>query len=137
MSKTPKNKDSNGRYKNKENNELNDSVINRGKEFRHINKDNYSEYVSAVSPGTSHWKNIIWAFLIGGTICTIGQAIIEIFILFDYEKEDASGFASCILVILAALATGIGIYDRLGRFAGAGSTIPITGFFKRCSCARS
>lgn len=105
-----------------------DSVEAKGKEFGHINKDNYEGYVNKVSPRSSHWKNIFWAFLIGGAICVLGQAIIEIFVQFDYKREDASGFASSILVILAAFVTGFGIYDKLGRFAGAGSTVPITGF---------
>ncbi|MEG1710662.1 MAG: SpoVA/SpoVAEb family sporulation membrane protein [Clostridia bacterium] len=116
------------RYKNKVNNKAADSVMKKGAAFTHINKQNYLEYVAAVSPKTAHFKNIIWAFLIGGAICTLGQVIIEVFVKFDWKRDEAAGFASCILVILAAFATGFGIYDKLGRFAGAGSTIPITGF---------
>jgi len=117
-----------GRYKNGYNDGKADSVAQRGKEFTYVGKHNYSDYVSAVSPGTKHFKNIVWAFLIGGTICVIGQIIIEIFVDLGFPREDAGGFASCILVIAAAFATGFGVYDMLGRFAGAGSTIPITGF---------
>lgn len=109
-------------------NDYTDSVEYKGKEFGHVNKENYEKYVNAVSPRSSHLKNIFWAFVIGGTICVIGQAIIELFVRFGFKKEDASGFASSLLIILAALATGFGVYDKLGCFAGAGSTIPITGF---------
>lgn len=122
----PKNDDK--RYKNRCESERDDSVKNKGKDYPEITEENYKKYVSAVSPRSKHFKNILWAFIIGGAICLLGQVIIEIFVAFGLDREDSSGFASCILVILAALATGIGVYDRLGRFAGAGSTVPITGF---------
>ena len=127
MKKTVAN-DGKGRFKNAFQEERSDSVKNRGKSFTSLNEDNYKDYVSAVSPTSRHFRNILWAFLVGGAICLLGQVIIEIFVSFGFPREDSSGFASCILVILAALATGLGVYDRLGRFAGAGSTIPITGF---------
>ncbi len=78
-------------------------------------------------PKSSHWKNMLWAFIIGGTICSIGQGFIEFYKMW-FKAEDASGLASATLVFLAAVATGFGVYDKIGRFAGAGSTIPITGF---------
>lgn len=120
--------DDKGRYKNACVKGKDDSVKTRGRNFPVINEDNYKDYVSAVSPKSRHFRNIVWAFLVGGSICLLGQAIIEIFVSFGFPREDSQGFASCILVILAAIATGAGVYDRLGRFAGAGSTIPITGF---------
>lgn len=92
-----------------------------------ITKDNYKSYVFEKMPKSSHWKNMFWAFLIGGTICVIGQAFIEIYSLW-FNDQDASVLASGTLVLLAALLTGFGVYDNIGRFAGAGSTIPITGF---------
>ena len=78
-------------------------------------------------PKSSHWKNMFWAFVVGGTICTIGQALIEFYKIW-FELQDASVLASATLVFIAALLTGFGVYDNIGRFAGAGSTIPITGF---------
>lgn len=98
------------------------------KEFRRINKDNYGDYISSVSPKSKHFRNLIFAFIIGGSICTIGQIIIEIFAYNGVSRPEASGYASVILIIAAALLTGLGVYDRIGRFAGVGSTIPITGF---------
>ncbi|MGN1040105.1 MAG: stage V sporulation protein AC [Candidatus Fimimonas sp.] len=92
-----------------------------------ITKENYKQYVFEKMPKSSHWKNMFWAFLVGGSICVIGQAFIEFYKIW-FGKEDASVLASGTLVLLAALLTGFGVYDNIGRFAGAGSTIPITGF---------
>lgn len=92
-----------------------------------ITKSNYKSYVFEKMPKSSHFKNMFWAFAIGGVICCIGQALIELFKIW-FSVEDASVLASASLVLLAAIMTGLGIYDNIGRFAGAGSTIPITGF---------
>lgn len=92
-----------------------------------ITKQNYKQYVFEKMPKSSHFKNMLWAFLVGGAICTIGQALIQFYLLW-FGKEDASVLASGTLVLVAALMTGFGVYDNIGRFAGAGSTIPITGF---------
>ncbi len=96
--------------------------------FDKIDKSNYKEYVFNRSPKSSHFKNMFWAFLVGGLICVIGQGLIELYKLAGLPQDEASVLASSTLVALAALCTGLGIYDMLGRFAGAGSTIPITGF---------
>lgn len=92
-----------------------------------ITKANYKSYVFEKMPKSSHFKNMFWSFVIGGTICCIGQAFIELFKLW-FPVEDASILASATLVLIAAILTGLGVYDMIGRFAGAGSTIPITGF---------
>ena len=95
--------------------------------MKKITKQNYKSYVFDKMPKSSHWKNMFWAFVVGGAICTIGQGLIEFYKIW-IEVEDASSLASATLVFLAAVATGFGVYDKIGRFAGAGSTIPITGF---------
>lgn len=92
-----------------------------------ITKENYKQYVFEKMPKSSHWKNMFWAFVIGGVICTIGQAFVEMYKIW-FSQEDASTLASATLVFVAAMLTGLGVYDNVGRFAGAGSTIPITGF---------
>lgn len=92
-----------------------------------ITKENYKQYVFEKMPKSSHFKNMLWAFLVGGTICAIGQAFIQFYSVW-FGKDDASVLASGTLVFVAALLTGFGVYDNIGRFAGAGSTIPITGF---------
>lgn len=94
---------------------------------KEITKDNYKQYVFEKMPKSSHWKNMFWAFVVGGAICCVGQALIQLFLVW-FPKEDASVLASGALVLVAALLTGFGVYDNIGRFAGAGSTIPITGF---------
>lgn len=94
---------------------------------KEITKENYKSYVFEKMPKSSHWKNMFWAFVIGGTICAIGQALIEFYKIW-FSVDDASVLASGTLVFLAAALTGFGVYDNIGRFAGAGSTIPITGF---------
>lgn len=97
-------------------------------EFDKIDKSNYKSYVYKKSPKSSHFKNMFWAFFIGGLICAIGQGFIELYKVLDFTQEEASVLASSTLVVLTAIFTGLGIFDLLGRFAGAGSTIPITGF---------
>jgi len=92
-----------------------------------ITKENYKQYVFEKMPKSSHFKNMLWAFLVGGTICAIGQAFVQFYSMW-FGKDDASVLASGTLVFVAALLTGFGVYDNIGRFAGAGSTIPITGF---------
>ena len=92
-----------------------------------ITKENYKQYVFEKMPKSSHFKNMLWAFLVGGTICAIGQGFIQFYSMW-FGKDDASVLASGTLVFVAALLTGFGVYDNIGRFAGAGSTIPITGF---------
>ena len=99
-----------------------------GKLTAKITKDNYKQYVFEKSPKSAHAKNMFWAFVIGGLICVIGQIFIEIYSLLGFSNADSSGLASATLVVITAILTGFGVFDQIGRFAGAGSTIPITGF---------
>lgn len=73
-------------------------------------------------------KNVFQAFLSGGTICLIAQVIIEMFKMIGLEAKMANNLGVTIMVFLGAFLTGVGIYDKIGQFAGAGSIIPITGF---------
>lgn len=74
-------------------------------------------------------KNSLQAFLIGGIIALLGQALLDFFQnVLDLEEKMATSMMSISLVFLSSLLTGIGIFDRIGQFAGAGSIIPITGF---------
>ncbi len=69
------------------------------------------------------------AFLVGGIICCIGQVIGDIgSLLFTFTEDMRASFTAVIMVFLGAFLTGIGVYDKIGRFAGAGSIVPITGF---------
>ena len=88
----------------------------------------YQDKFNQISPKPPLLKNIIWAFVVGGLICTFGQFIQNFFIVQGFSPYEGGGPTSIILGFLASLFTGLGIYDELGRRAGAGSAVPITGF---------
>ena len=88
----------------------------------------YQEYVKQKSPKSPIVRDTALAFLIGGAICVLGQLIQNAFLGLGLEKVDAGTATSVSLVALSALATGLGLYTRLARFAGAGTLVPITGF---------
>lgn len=99
-----------------------------GKNRQNYNK-NYIEYVHSFDPPTKHLKNCFRAFLVGGLICCVGQCIREILEkAVGLSGDELSGATSALLIFLGALLTGLGVYDRIGRYAGAGSIVPITGF---------
>lgn len=88
----------------------------------------YSQYVKSKMPRSPIVKDCILAFLFGGLICCVGQAITDAFTHFGLAKEDASTAATICMVFLGALCTGLGFYDDLARYGGAGTLVPITGF---------
>ena len=88
----------------------------------------YDAFVKELSPRSPVWKDCLWAFSIGGIICTLGQVFINWYASLGLEKQDASGAASMSLVVIAAVLTGIGIFDDIAKHAGAGTLVPITGF---------
>ena len=90
---------------------------------------NYINYVQSISPKTNEARSLIRAFLIGGLICCIGQAIRYAFeFLFGLKGDELAGYTSMVMIFLGAFLTGLGVYDRIGKFAGGGSIVPITGF---------
>ena len=93
-----------------------------------VTKKEYSEMSKKASPNSRSWVNVPMAFLIGGLICTLGEVILNIFTHYGAEKEAAGAWASIILVFLSALFTGLGLYEKLAKHAGAGTLVPITGF---------
>lgn len=91
------------------------------------NKD-YQEYVNQKSPNSPIWKNCLNAFLIGGLICSIGQIIFS-FCLYKGLDDTASGaIVSIILIGITAILTALNLFNKIGKIAGAGSFVPITGF---------
>ena len=90
----------------------------------------YNQYVEAKKPKTKNFPTLIYSFIIGGVICMIGQGIQDILLgLFpSMSVESATAWMLIILIFIASFLTGIGIYDRIGVFAGGGSIVPITGF---------
>lgn len=90
----------------------------------------YNEYVEAKKPKTKNFPTLIYAYIVGGVICMIGQGIQDaILAIFPtMSVESAGAWMLIILIFLASCLTAIGVYDRIGVFAGAGSIVPITGF---------
>ena len=99
-----------------------------GRDKENYNK-NYIEYVNSFDPPTKHFKNCFRAFIVGGLICCIGQ-FIRVFLenVFSLSGDELAGATSMLLIFLGCFLTGLGVYDRIGRNAGAGSIVPITGF---------
>ncbi len=90
---------------------------------------NYLEYVRSLAPPTKHFHNCLRAFIVGGLICCIGQFLrYELEAIFGFSGDELAGSVSMILIFLGCLLTGLGVYDRIGKAAGAGSIVPITGF---------
>ena len=99
-----------------------------GKNRENYNK-NYVAYVHSFDPPTQHFKNCFRAFIVGGLICCIGQFFREMYeALFALSGDELAAAVSITLIFLGTLLTGLGVYDRIGRYAGAGSIVPITGF---------
>ena len=88
----------------------------------------YEKLVDAMSPKSPMGRDCFNAFWIGGLICVVGQAFINLYARFGLEKQDASTAASMTLVALSALLTGLSLYDDIAKHAGAGTLVPITGF---------
>ena len=97
----------------------------------HIKRnEQYNKYVESKIPKTKSFPTLIWAYLVGGFICVLGQAISDVLMLIFplMGLEEATSWMLIILIFIASLLTGLGLYDRIGIFAGAGSIVPITGF---------
>ena len=95
---------------------------------KQIQTKSYEEYVKQVTPTKSLPLNMLKAFIVGGIICCIGQFILNLLTSYGMSKDDAASWTSLLLVALAVILTGFGLYSKLGEFAGAGSLVPITGF---------
>ena len=88
----------------------------------------YSRYVEQKAKPSPIWKNLTWAFCAGGLICTGGQALLNLYRGCGLSEGDAGTAVSVTIIFLAALFTGLGLFDRLAKHAGAGTLVPITGF---------
>lgn len=91
-------------------------------------KQEYSDYVDKKSPNSPILKNCFNAFWVGGLICSIGQIIMDFCEFKGMDQTAASTVVSITLIAIAAILTGLNIFNKIGKFAGAGSLIPITGF---------
>lgn len=93
-----------------------------------ISKDDYSKMVDKASPNSPVLLNCLKAFLFGGLICTLGQVIMELLRMAGLSEKEMLAGTSSILIIITAILTGIGVFDKIASQAGAGTIVPITGF---------
>ena len=88
----------------------------------------YEKMVHKASPNSPHAKNFALAFVVGGAICALGQGFYLWFEKLGFAEEQVKIMVPCALIFLTALATAFGVFDKLGKHAGAGTGVPITGF---------
>ena len=94
-----------------------------------MDKKTYARYVEARAPKSPIVKNCTHAFLVGGGICLFAQGLLLLLTeVFDFEKDSASAWVSIFLVLVAVTLTAIGVFDKIAKFAGGGTLLPITGF---------
>lgn len=92
------------------------------------NKKEYSKMVKKASPPSPKIKDFIWAYCVGGAICVIGQIFNYIYTNFGITEKTVKALVPVTLIFIAAVLTGIGVFDKIARRAGAGTLVPITGF---------
>ena len=94
-----------------------------------MSNEQYLKLVSDITPKTNEKRSLLSSFLVGGFICSIGQFIRYFFMLvFKMHGDELASATSVVLIFLGVLLTGLGVYDRIGKRAGGGSIVPITGF---------
>lgn len=91
-------------------------------------KETYKKVVDQYTPKNKIGKNCVLAFIFGGAICTFGELVKNILIYYSFTEKDAGAMTLVIIIALTALLTGLGVYDKLGKYGGAGMIVPITGF---------
>lgn len=91
-------------------------------------KKEYNEYVKQVTPTHILPVNMIKAFVTGGIICTIGQAIMNFCMSNQLDEKTAGSWTTLILILLSVVLTGLNIFPKIAKFGGAGALVPITGF---------
>ena len=91
-------------------------------------KEIYALMVKKASPNSPKIKNFLYAFIIGGLICALGQGILNLYLMLNLSEENAKLLVPVTLVFITAFLTGIGVFDNIAKIAGAGTLVPITGF---------
>ena len=92
-----------------------------------LNPKKYQQMVQRAAPPSPVWRDCLWAFFVGGAICTLGEVLRRMYLLW-YDKEIAGTLTSVSLILLSAVLTVPGWYQKLAARAGAGTLVPITGF---------
>ena len=93
-----------------------------------LTNQEYGRMVEKRSTPSPTGKNIVWAFLVGGGICALGQLLLNLYNGMGVEQEQAGTAVSVSLIVLAGVLTGLGWFDTIAKYAGAGTLVPITGF---------
>lgn len=88
----------------------------------------YEAHVKQITPTHSLSLNMLKAFITGGIICTIGQALMNFFLSYDMEKKDASACTLLVIILCTVVLTGLNWFSKIAQFGGAGALVPITGF---------
>ena len=86
------------------------------------------QLIKKYSPGSTIIKNCVFAFIFGGIICTLGQLLFMLFGHLGFDEKLSGTLVTLSLIFLAALLTALGIFDRIAKYAGAGTLVPVTGF---------
>ena len=96
----------------------------------------YQEMAKRIEPRRPVWRNCLFAFLVGGFVCLVGQALMQLFIRFGFSEKTASNPTVAVLIIISVILTSMGVYDKIAQWAGAGTAVPVTGFANSmCSAA--
>ncbi|MHB8075081.1 stage V sporulation protein AC [Desulfosporosinus fructosivorans] len=93
-----------------------------------ITPEEYKTLSQQYTPKPTLVKNVVRAFVVGGIICAIGQIFINLFVSIGLSSIEASTAGTATMIFIGALLTGLGLYDEIGKFGGAGSIVPVTGF---------
>lgn len=94
-----------------------------------ISKKTYAKFADAHAPRSPMAKNCLLAFTVGGTICTVGQILRDVFQnVCSFDEETAGTLTSASLILVAVVLTAVGVFDKIAKHAGAGTLVPITGF---------
>jgi len=93
-----------------------------------LDERSYRKYVELKTEKTNSWANVLKSFAIGGFVCVIGEAFYDLYISLSVSEETAKMLAPLSLIFITAILTGLGIFDNITHYAGAGTLVPITGF---------
>lgn len=91
-------------------------------------KNKFIQLSNEMNPKPNIIKNCFLAFIVGGIICDIGQFFSNVFLSYGVSQDDVGTYVAVVMVFIGAFLTGIGVYDKIANFAGAGTVVPITGF---------
>ena len=94
-----------------------------------MDKNQYKKFADAHAPRSPIAKNCVFAFLVGGAICAFAQGLTDLYLIIpNMTLENSRTLVSLTLIFIAVLLTGLGVFDKIAKFAGAGTLVPITGF---------